>query len=252
MALLGFLFRRTPAQWKVCLHGEWRGPFTLNEIRESNHPNQFLMAEGASDEDLEELLALPAFGGLAIMSPHVTIAATATLQLLPQLRELILCGPPITDEFLLNLAAIATLREITLVHTSCTSSGVQRFMDAATKCSVYKAGADSIYPASLRRELQLFVSGVVLRWAAHRKCVKLNGVWTDEGVDPSMPVVNLKAKSEAWYRMLKRHPEMSEVFQLGDRIVWVTPSRTVLIMDASAGEEQMSDVDIDRLFTATE
>jgi len=228
------------------------GPFTLKEIEEFNHPNQFLLAEGISNEELEELLALPPFGGLAILSRYITVAATATLRALPKLRELILCGSPITDEFLLNLATIATLREITLVHTSCTNSGVQCFIDAAMECRVYRGGSDSIYPVSLRRQLQLFVSGTVLRWAANRKCLNLDGVWTDEGVDAAMPVVKLKAMSEAYFRMLKRHPQMSEVFELGNRVVWVTPSRTVLIIDATAAEEQMNDVDIDRLFKATE
>jgi Ca-activated chloride channel family protein len=40
------------------------------------------------------------------------------------------------------------------------------------------------------------------------------------------------------------------VFQLGNHLVWVTPSGTALVIDTSTGEEKMADSDIDRLFKA--
>ena len=43
---------------------------------------------------------------------------------------------------------------------------------------------------------------------------------------------------------------MREVFQLGNHLVWVTPSGTALIIDQNDGREEMSDADIDRLFVA--
>jgi Ca-activated chloride channel family protein len=41
---------------------------------------------------------------------------------------------------------------------------------------------------------------------------------------------------------------MSEVFQLGTHVVWVTPSGAALLVDPAEGREQMSDAEIDRLF----
>jgi Ca-activated chloride channel family protein len=94
------------------------------------------------------------------------------------------------------------------------------------------------------------VARATAKQAAGRKCLDINGVWTDDGVDAKMPLVKLKAQSDAYFRMLERHPHMREVFQLGNRVVWVTPSRSVLVIEPAAGEERMSDADIDRLFVA--
>jgi hypothetical protein len=41
---------------------------------------------------------------------------------------------------------------------------------------------------------------------------------------------------------------MAEVFRLGNRVVWVTPNRSVLVTDPTDGLQEMSDDEIDRLF----
>jgi hypothetical protein len=145
--------------WKVCIFGEWCGPFTLKRIADltSERPNPFLLAEGVSNADLKKLRKLPRIGGLAILSADITAAAITTLRSLPELREMILCGPPITDEFLGAMEELTQLESITLVHTACTPEGVRRFLSSVRKCLVYKAGVDGVLPASLRRELMLFL-----------------------------------------------------------------------------------------------
>src|SRR5688572_20405638 len=116
--------------WKVCIFGEWCGPFTLKRIAQltAGRPNPFLLAEGTTNKVLEQLLTLPRIGGLAILSRDVTADAIKTLRRLPDLAELILCGPPITDDFLAGLEALTQLERLTLVHTSCTAGGVQMFL----------------------------------------------------------------------------------------------------------------------------
>jgi len=94
------------------------------------------------------------------------------------------------------------------------------------------------------------VARATVKTAAGRACVRLNGVWTDQGFDAKLPVVKIKAQSDAYFRVLERHGEMAEVFRLGNRVVWVTPSRSVLVIDPQGGIEQMSDEEIDRLFVA--
>jgi hypothetical protein len=145
-------------KWHISIWGEWYCN-TLDKIMElpsaQHHP--FLLAEGANDEDLIVLQQYPQVRGLAILSLTLTTAAIRTLGSLPDLRELILCGPPITDDFLLSLKSLAAIEVITLVHTSCTSDGVRSFLEAVPKCKIYRGGADSIYPSSVRRELQLFL-----------------------------------------------------------------------------------------------
>jgi Ca-activated chloride channel family protein len=71
----------------------------------------------------------------------------------------------------------------------------------------------------------------------------------DEGFDPKRPLVAVKAMSDAYFRLLERQPQLIEVFQLGNHLVWVAPSGTALVIDTTDGREEMADAEIDRLFT---
>ncbi len=84
----------------------------------------------------------------------------------------------------------------------------------------------------------------------NRNILEIGGVWIDDAFDPKMHSVTVKAMSKAYFRMLERQPGIHEVFQLGNHIVWVSPSGTALIIDLSDGREEMADADIDRLFVA--
>jgi Ca-activated chloride channel family protein len=86
------------------------------------------------------------------------------------------------------------------------------------------------------------------RQIAGRTCLEVGGVWIDDGYDAKMPTVVVKAQGKAYFRILERHPEVKEVLQLGNRLIWVTPSGTVLMIDAASGKEDMTDSEIDRLF----
>jgi Ca-activated chloride channel family protein len=81
-----------------------------------------------------------------------------------------------------------------------------------------------------------------------RNCLEIGGVWIDEGFDPKMPMVTVKAQSDAYFRILEKHPKMKDVFQLGNYLVWVTPSGTALIIDTTDGKEKLEDAEIDKLF----
>jgi hypothetical protein len=110
-----------------------------------------------------------------------------------------------------------------------------------------KEGVDlALQLDDLRNQNQ--VARATVRTAAGRTCLELHGVWTDRGFDAKLPLVKIKAQGDAYFRILERHPEMAEVFRLGNRVVWVTPSQTVLVIDPTEGQSQMSDEEIDRLF----
>ena len=81
-----------------------------------------------------------------------------------------------------------------------------------------------------------------------RNVMEIGGVWIDDGFDPKLPVVTVKAQSDAYFRILERHAVVKDVYQLGNHVVWVTPNHTVLAVDASHGQEKMSDEEIDKLF----
>ena len=63
-----------------------------------------------------------------------------------------------------------------------------------------------------------------------------------------MTTVSVKAMSKAYFRILELHPQVREVFQLGNHLVWVTPSGTALIIDQNDGREEIPDAEIARLF----
>jgi Ca-activated chloride channel family protein len=104
----------------------------------------------------------------------------------------------------------------------------------------------SVQTDRLRRQSQLTRSAV--RRAGDRRCLDVGGVWIDDAFDLKMPTVTIKAMSKAYFRILERQPGMREVFQLGNHLVWVTPSGSALVIDTSDGREEMTDADIDRLF----
>jgi Ca-activated chloride channel family protein len=90
-----------------------------------------------------------------------------------------------------------------------------------------------------------------VRRVTGRNCMEIGGVWIDEGFNAQMKVVTIKAQSDAYFRLLERRPEMRPVLQLGNHVLWVTPSRTALVIDTQAGAEKLADAEIDRLFTAS-
>jgi Ca-activated chloride channel family protein len=94
------------------------------------------------------------------------------------------------------------------------------------------------------------VGQVASRRVAGRNCLDINGTWVDEAFDRQLKVLKVKAQSAAYFRILARHPEVKEVFQLGNRVIWVTPAKVALVIDATGGKETLSDTAIDRLFVA--
>jgi Ca-activated chloride channel family protein len=94
------------------------------------------------------------------------------------------------------------------------------------------------------------LSNTANRFVQKRNLLDVGGVWIDEKFEPKMPSVVVKAQSEAYFKILERHPNMREVFALGNYLVWVSPSGTALIVDTNDGLEQMANEAIDRLFVA--
>src|SRR5262249_4597329 len=52
---------------------------------------------------------------------------------------------------------------------------------------------------------QCRVQQTALRNVANRNCLELGGVWIDEGFNDKMPLVTVKAMSDAYFRILERH-----------------------------------------------
>lgn len=105
----------------------------------------------------------------------------------------------------------------------------------------------SLEAQNLRYQTRL--SQTANRRANNRSVLEVGGVWIDEGFDAKMKTVTVKAMSKAYFRILERHPSMKEVYALGNHLVWVAPNGMALIVDTTAGREELSDAEIDALFT---
>jgi Ca-activated chloride channel homolog len=88
-----------------------------------------------------------------------------------------------------------------------------------------------------------------MRHVNGHNCLEIGGVWIDEGFAAQMKTVVVKAQSDAYFRILERNAKMKAVFVLGNYLVYVTPSKTALIVDTT-GKEQLTDEEIDKLFVA--
>ncbi len=112
-----------------------------------------------------------------------------------------------------------------------------------------RLGVDlSVQTNNLRNQSQL--QQTAYRNVQGRNCMEIGGVWIDDQFDAKMPVVTVKAQSEAYFRIMERHPQVRDVYQLGNYVVWVTPTNTVLAIDANNGKDKLSDEEIDKLFVA--
>ena len=84
-----------------------------------------------------------------------------------------------------------------------------------------------------------------------RDCIEIGGIWIDTGYDvKKTKTVAVKAMSDGYFRLLDKHPELKEVFRMGNHLVWVTPSGTALLLDTCDGKETLTDDEIASLFTA--
>jgi Ca-activated chloride channel homolog len=111
-----------------------------------------------------------------------------------------------------------------------------------------KLGVDlALENADLRNTTYMHRSAI--RNVNGRNCMEVGGVWIDEGFTAKTDAVVVKALSDAYFRILERHPGMKSVFKLGNHLVWMAPNGKALVIDTSKGNEKMTDTEIDRLFT---
>jgi Ca-activated chloride channel family protein len=110
-----------------------------------------------------------------------------------------------------------------------------------------KLGVD-LAQASNNLRCQDRVSLTANRLVQGRNCLEVAGVWIDDGYKADTKAVNVKAQSDAYFRILEQHPEMKDVFRLGNSVVWVSPSGTALVIDANDGKEKLDDAEIAALF----
>jgi Ca-activated chloride channel family protein len=112
-----------------------------------------------------------------------------------------------------------------------------------------KLGVDFAIEAN-NLKVQSRLTPTAQRKVVGRTCLEIGGIWIDEGYDASMPTLTVKAQSPAYFRILERQPGMRDLFRMGNYLLWVTPSRTALVIDTAQGKDELSDAEIDTLFRA--
>src|SRR5262249_53345669 len=118
---------------------------------------------------------------------------------------------------------------------------------AAVTAQTGKEGVDlALQLDSLKSAAQVSVGGT--RQAAGRTFGQLNGGWTDLGLMAGMKTVKVKLLGDAYFLLLKKRPELKEVFRLGSRIVVVTPSGVALVIGDEDGK--LTDDEVEGLFAA--
>lgn len=112
---------------------------------------------------------------------------------------------------------------------------------------IEKLGVDlAVSTSELKSQRQLQAKAV--QRVNKRNCLEIGGVWIDEGYSAKTPTLSVKAQSEAYFRILELQPQMKDVFQLGNHVLWITPNGTALVIDTTEGKEKLSDKEINLLF----
>jgi Ca-activated chloride channel family protein len=115
------------------------------------------------------------------------------------------------------------------------------------EAQVGKLGVDvALQVRQLRSQAQLDLTAQ--RLINGRNLMEVGGVWVDEGFLAKTKAVTIRAQSDAYFQILRKQPQMKNVFQLGNYLVWVTPSGTALILDTSEGKTTITDAEIDKMF----
>ncbi len=137
-----------------------------------------------------------------------------------------------------------------------TPSGEQTALYAKMRSAFAKGQTGDVQGGELGVDVALELNGLqtqervttqTTRQVCGRTLVSVGGAWIDDQYDAKLSVVRVKAQSDAYFLLLAKQPTLKEVFQLGNRVAWITPSGTVLIVD-SDGKEQLSEDDIAKLF----
>ena len=91
-------------------------------------------------------------------------------------------------------------------------------------------------------------SVAAFRKAAGTRFVQYRGLWVDERFPADAVVLTVKFGSEAYFRLIEKQPSLVEAFKLGTDVVVVTATGKALAVGA-AGEEKLTDAQIDALFS---
>jgi Ca-activated chloride channel family protein len=120
----------------------------------------------------------------------------------------------------------------------------------SSSCTVPHSGSQAVDYAIVVQDLQRQnqVTTTAVKRVAGHSFRQVGGFWVDEAFKKNMTVVAIKAQGAAYFDILQKHPEVRDVFLLGNQVKWVTPGGLVLVIAADAGQDSLSADEIDALF----
>jgi Ca-activated chloride channel family protein len=84
--------------------------------------------------------------------------------------------------------------------------------------------------------------------AGGQKFRLIEDVWVDDRYQAKAPTLKIKAFGATYFRLLEQHPELKGIFALGQRVVWISPNGTALVIDRD-GEDEVAAATLDKLFS---
>jgi hypothetical protein len=84
-----------------------------------------------------------------------------------------------------------------------------------------------------------------VRVVGNRRFTLANSVWTDARFTTSLRTLRVKPYSALYFELLKRIPELQDVFTIGDRLI--VAGRAVAIELAPAGDERVDAAQVNAL-----
>jgi len=124
------------AGWYYRWWGEWFGPETMKQlVKSTSHlPRTVVLAVDLDDRQISDINVFPKTAYLTIDSSKITSKVTESIQGLPDLIDLSLSGPQITDDSLRELASLKSLKNVRLGNTSCTEEGIRSLLESLPVC----------------------------------------------------------------------------------------------------------------------
>jgi Ca-activated chloride channel family protein len=85
-----------------------------------------------------------------------------------------------------------------------------------------------------------------------RQFISYLGAWVDQRFEGTEKLTKILWGSEAYFKLLREHPELKDIFSLGQSLVVVTAKGQAVAIDPAQGEKDLTDEQLKELFTDKE
>ncbi len=116
----------------------------------------------------------------------------------------------------------------------------RKAVDVAEAVKKMKESGQAAGEASARRAVQL---------RGGRTLTNYMGVWVDEAYQGTEKLTKVKWGSAAYFRLVREHDDLRQVFALGEQVLVVTAKGQAVLVSTDEGSENLDDAQMKELFT---